>query len=216
MSASLARYLKDFSAPEPVISVGANPFASSFDDSIGSMDFSDLPQLPSPDHQEEIDNAFADGRAAATSELQDLHEQELAARDEAHRTDLQNMKATLESEMSAIIAGRFEALIREVTNKLTDQVTDVLIPVLGSMLAEKAAADLAQRINTIFEEPDGIALIVRGPANLFSVFSENIDGRGFTVKHIETKDIDLTVEHEDTVMVTRLSAWAEATRLLSS
>lgn len=216
MSASIARYLKDFSVPEPVVSAAASNFGTEFGDQLSQLNFLTSPQEPARDIDAELSESFEEGRAAATSELQEVHEAELSALQEAHQAELETLRAQLYAEMSETVANRFQTITAEIQSKLTDQVTQVLIPVLGVKLAETAATHLAEKVNSMFSEPDGVSLIVHGPENLFNIFNEKIRSSGFEVKHVATDDIDLSVIFDDSVMVTRISAWAEATRALGS
>ena len=51
------------------------------------------------------------------------------------------------------------------------------------------------------------AVTVRGPGELFDRLREQMDGHDDLIRHVEADDIDLTVEIDDTAIVTRISAW---------
>ena len=79
MSASIARYLKDFSVPEPVVSAATSNFGTEFGDELSLLNFLSAPPAPAPDIDAELAESFEEGHAAATAELQEIHEAELAA-----------------------------------------------------------------------------------------------------------------------------------------
>ena len=216
MSASIARYLKDFSVPEPVVSAATANFGTEFGDELSQLNFLSAPSAPAPDIEAELAESFEEGRAAATAELQEIHEAEIAALREAHSAELETLRAQLYAEMGETVATRFQTIASDIQQRLTNQVTQVLIPVLGAKLAETAALHLADKVNSLFSEPDGVVLTVHGPENLFNIFNEKIKSSGFEIKHVESDDMDLSVMFEDSVLVTRISAWAEATRSLGS
>jgi len=49
---------------------------------------------------------------------------------------------------------------------------------------------------------------VKGPARLFDVLKGTLGEKAGLLRHLETGDVDLTVEFGDAVLVTRMSAWA--------
>ena len=53
---------------------------------------------------------------------------------------------------------------------------------------------------------------VKGPANLFEQLKTRFDEPAPVFRHVETQDVDLTVEFGETVLVTRMAAWADTVR----
>jgi hypothetical protein len=167
------------------------------------------------EQKDDVTIAREEGRLEAESELNAKYQAELAARDEAHRIEMETLRTQLLLEASDRIEARFHTIRTEIADRLSLQVTEVLLPVLGSKLADMAAADLADKVLSLFTQPDGIVLTVHGPERLFQIFNEKIAFAGFHVNQVISDDMDLTVEHNDLVLVTRISAWAEATRSLT-
>ena len=216
MSASIARYLKDFSVPEPVVSAASTRFSADFGDQLSQLNFLSAPSEPARDIEEELASSFEEGRAAATLELQEIHQAERAEIIERHQNEIQALKDQFFVELGNKIEASFQTIRSEIAERLTNQVTQALIPVLGAKLAEMAASELADKVFSLFNQPSGIALTVHGPTHLFQIFRQKIETAGFELHHIESDDIDLTVVFDDSVMVTRISAWVEATRSLGS
>jgi len=216
MSASIARYLKDFSVPEPVISAASARFSDDFGEQLSQLDFLNTPSEPARDVEAELAVAFEEGRAAATLELQEIHRAERIAADEQHHNEIQALKDQFFAELSEKVEANCRAIRSEVAERLTNQVTQALIPVLTEKLAKLAASELADKVISLFNQPSGITLVVRGPVHLYDIFKERLETAGFELHHFESDDIDLTVEFDDSVLVTRMAAWVEATRSLGS
>ena len=216
MSASIARYLKDFSVPEPVVSAATARFSDDFGEQLSQLDYLNIPSEPERDVEAELAASFEEGRVAATLELQEIHRSERAAADERHHNEIQTLKDQFFSELGEKIEANCRAIRSEIAERLTNQVTQALIPVLTEKLAKLAAAELADKVISLFSQPSGISLNVRGPNHLFEIFKEKLEISGFELHHFESDDIDLTVEFDDSVLVTRMAAWVEATRSLGS
>ena len=216
MSASIARYLKDFSVPEPVVTAASARFSEDFGEQLAQLDFLNTPTEPARDIEQELAASFEEGRSAATLELQDIHLAERAAADELHQNEIMALKDQFFTELGEKIEANCRVIRSEIAERLTNQVTQALIPVLTEKLAKLAATELADKVISLFNQPGGISLVVHGPTHLFEIFNERMSIAGFDLHHIESDDIDLTVEFDDSVMVTRIAAWVDAPRSLGS
>lgn len=213
MSAQLARYLKDFGAPQrPQTPVFQPPSFGAEEGGIVAEPFVLPLALPAIDVEAERSEAFADGRAAAETELAAKHDAEIAALKEAHRAELDALKGRYEHDYAAALAERFSTLTGEVADLVAAQTAQVLAPVMNQILTKGAVADLARMIAEGLQGDEGLAITVKGPADLFEQLKSHFDHEAPVFRHVEMQDVDLTVEFGDTVLVTRLAAWADTVR----
>ena len=57
-----------------------------------------------------------------------------------------------------------------------------------------------------------MTITVKGPLNLFEQLKSHFEDPMPAVRHVEVQDVDLTVEFGETVLVTRMAAWADTVR----
>jgi len=214
MSVQLARYLKDFGAP-PRARTPAFQSAPAFgpdEPAAPAAEALAMPALPPVDIEAERAEAHAEGRAEAEAELAARHEAEVAALKAAQQTEIEALKARYEQDYAAALAERFSTLAGDVGDLVCAQVAHVLAPVLGEALTKGAVADLARMVAEGLPEGEGMTITVKGPANLFEQLKSHFGEAAPVFRHVEMQDVDLTVEFGDTVLVTRMAAWADTVR----
>ncbi|MFS8147829.1 hypothetical protein ATY78_00795 [Rhizobium sp. R635] len=201
MSISLSRYLKDFGEPEspaPIIDV----------DDFAGNGFPEMPSEPAIDVEAERREAYAEGHAAATAELTEKYELEARALAEVHARELEELKLRYEVEAAAVIASRIRDIAEEVAELVSAGAAAAIAPVMTEALAAKAAENLAALLRDAILEGAAGPIVVRGPVRLFDRLKTELGDHAGAVRHIETDDIDLAVEIGESVIVTRMSAWA--------
>lgn len=206
MSASLTRFLKDFSAPPPAPVVEESFFDFPATDDVQF----EMPTMPEVDLEEVRRLAFEEGRAAMRAELDVQHAGEVAALRKAQADALSGAREAFEAELVGRLAGQMKDIEGRVEELLSASLLDVLIPIINDEMAKRAIESLAEIVRTVFQDEEGLELILRGPQTLADPLAELIASSDFRLRHIESDDIDLTVEHGDVVLMTRLSAWAES------
>jgi len=211
MSVQLARYLKDFGAPPRAAASFLKPPAFPADDMAAGADDAPAmaPAAPPVDVEAERAEAFAEGRAAAEAELQARHEAELAERAEAHAAELAALSARYEADYAAALAGRFATMAAEAADRVAADVAPVLAPLLGEALTARAIEDLARMVAEGLQAGEGLTITVKGPENLFEKLKSHFAEPAPVFRHVEMQDVDLTVEFGETVLVTRMAAWAD-------
>lgn len=207
MSASLARFLKDFSEPTPP---PAMPGESVFDFSATSAPEFDLPPEPEIDLEEERREAFEEGRMAMRSELEAQHAEEIEALSQAQAAAEEELKARLEAEMASQLAAKMAEMEQRILEQLSAGVINTLMPILDEQMAKQAVDALADTIKSAFHDEEGVELVLRGPQSLATPLEEALGAAGFKLRFVETDDLDITVEKEETVFMTRLSAWSHS------
>ncbi|TAA60656.1 hypothetical protein [Shinella sp. JR1-6] len=213
MSVQLARYLKDFGAPpRPKMPTFQPPSFGDEGGGVAAQAFAMPPAEPPVDLAAERAEAFADGKAEAETELRSKHDAEITALKEAHQAELDSLKARYEKDYARALAERFSTLTGEVAERVAADTAEVLAPVMNDVLARGAVADLARMITEGLQGDEGMTITVKGPANLFQQLEAHFDEPAPVFRHVEMQDVDLTVEFGETVLVTRLAAWADTVR----
>lgn len=205
MSIMLSRYLKDFGEPEsppPMIEVG-----DFLNDDISSP-FADMPEQEEVDVEAERREAYAEGHSAATTELTEKYELEAQATATAHLSEIEDLKLRYEVEAATVIASRLQDIAEEVARIVSAAAAAALAPVMTDVLTEKAVLDLATLLRQTILDGDAGQIVVRGPASLFEILRTELGEHAASVRHLETDDIDLAVDIGESVLVTRMSAWA--------
>jgi hypothetical protein len=211
MSASISRYLKDFSAPKVDLSLVPPRYFPDLDDDFPANGAFTMKQQvqPTVDVEAERRDAFAQGRAEAEAEQQVLHSTEIAALNARHAAELEAMRVRCENEIAAMIYDRYSDMGSQLATMLADQTARVLAPVMDDVLLQKSIGDLARMITHSIGAGEGVKITVKGPLALFEALKRHLDSETLIFRHQETADIDLTVEFGESILVTRMAAWAD-------
>lgn len=200
----LSRYLKDFGDVKPI--AAAPDIDISADDSFGH--FPEIAAEPAVDIEAERRNAYADGHAAATAELGEQHAIETQTLELVHQRELDEMKVRYDEQMAEVIAGRLADIAIEIADLVSAATASVIAPVMSGAVAEKATANLAEVLRDSILDGDAGPVVVKGPAHLFEQLKNALGAKGGLLRHVENDDVDLIVELDDSVLVTRISAWS--------
>lgn len=204
MTASLARYLKDFSEPQAIpLPLMADGLTQGFDDLA-------LPSVvESPvDVEAERAEAYSKGYEAASEELQRRFEEERQALSSAHAEEMAALRERYETEAASMIAARLQEMAGLVAQAVSNQTAGILAPLLDDALAQKAVSDMADIIRGAMLEGDLGTLTVRGPLHLFEKLKEALGNPASLLRHVEAPDLDIAVDIGETALVTRMSAWS--------
>lgn len=213
MSAMLSRYLKDFSAPKVELSMMPPKYFPDLD-----TDYSDsdrpAPRAAAPqiDIDAERRQAFEQGRAEAAAELAFEHGNQIADLQEAHAAEIEALTRRLEDEAANRTVARFQEMTDELAVSLGDQAARVLAPVMEEALVQRAVADMAQMIRQGIVAGEGCAITIKGPLPLFEALKSCLGEDMPVFRHVETNDIDLAIEMDEAILVTRMAAWADTVR----
>ncbi|AYG58109.1 hypothetical protein QD460_23920 [Rhizobium jaguaris] len=203
MSPTLSRYLKDFSAEPPPQSPGIPdmPFEE-------TLDFPESPVAPSIDIEAERREAYAQGHEAATQELTQRHQAELDTIATTHRGEMEALRARYEERAAEKIAAGLRELATVLGQAISAEAAAALAPVMTEALTAKAVADLAERVTAAILDGAAGPITVSSPRHLFEMLHTHIGQNGVLLRHVEARDVDLTVTIGESVLVTRMSAWA--------
>ncbi|KSV96042.1 hypothetical protein N184_03485 [Sinorhizobium sp. GL28] len=209
----LSRYLKDFSAPKVELSLMPQKYFPDLDSDYADGDrLGARPAMPEIDIDAERRRAFAEGRAEATAELVFEHERQIADLQATHAAELAALTQRLEAETANRLAERFADMADSLVVALGDQTARVLAPVMEDALLQRAVADMAQMIKQGLVAGEGCTVVVKAPTQLFEALKRQLGEDMPLFRHVETDDIDLAVEMDGTILVTRMAAWADTVR----
>ncbi|APG90003.1 hypothetical protein [Sinorhizobium americanum] len=213
MSASLSRYLKDFSAPKIEITRMPPKYFPNLEADFPAEDRSvQRPAMPEIDVDAERREAFAQGRAEAAAELAFEHQREIAELKARHAEELDAVKHRLAEDTASKLAAGFSQITERLALALGDQAARVLAPVMEEALIKRAVEDLAAMIRQGIGAGEGLTITVKGSPVLFEALKQHLDDDTLVFRHVVADDIDLTVELGEAVLVTRMAAWSETVR----
>ncbi|MBB5571465.1 MULTISPECIES: hypothetical protein [Rhizobium] len=203
MSPTLSRYLKDFSAesppPSPVVP------DMSFEE---TFDFPEAPVVQPIDIEAERREAYAQGHEAATQELTQKHQTELETIAETHRGEMDALRTRYEERAAEKIVNGLTKVATILGQAISAEAAAALAPIMTEELTTRAVADLAERVEAAILDGAAGPITVSGPRHLFESLHDSLGQNGVLLRHIEARDVDLTVTIGESVLVTRMSAWA--------
>jgi hypothetical protein len=211
MSRPLSRYLKDFGA-EPSAPA---PMPAAVVSSMPSMPFENTMSFAEPDEVQMVDiaaerrEAYAEGHEAATLALTELHQQELDAVKVAHEAELEQLKAKFETEAVERIAYDLQQIATAIGLSVSSEAAKALSPIMTDILTDKAIDELAALVTAAVLDGTVGPIAVSGRRVMFERLASRADPDGVLLAHVEAEDVDLSVTIGDSVLVTRMSAWAD-------
>ncbi len=205
MSASLARYLKDFSEPQSVpLPLMADDLAGGLDEDLALPAMVEAPV----DIEAERAEAYSKGYETASEESQQRFGEERQALVAAHAEEMAALREKYESEAAALIAAGLQEIAGAAAQAVSDQTARILAPLLDEALVAKAVSDMADLIRDAMLEGDVGTVNIRGPLHLFEKLQVALGGSAPLLRHVEAPDLDISVDIGETALVTRMSAWA--------
>lgn len=212
MSASLSRYLKDFSAPKIELTRMPPKYFPDLDAGFPDGETAARPAMPEIDIDAERRAAFEEGRAEATGELAAEHQREIAELKARHAEEMQALTRRLEEDAARKVAVQFAEMTERLALALGDQTARVLAPVMEEALLSRAIENLADIIRQGTAAGEDIAISVKGPLALFEALKGHLPDDTMVFRHVESADVDVTVEFGDAILVTRMAAWSDTVR----
>lgn len=202
MSLTLSRYLKDFSAEQvPPPHVEDMAFAE-------PVEFPESPLEPPVDVEAERRVAYAEGHEAATQELTQKHQAEIDGMAQSFRAEMDALRIRYEEQAAEKIAADMTRIATMLGQAISTEAAAILAPIMTETLTAKAVADLAELVRAAILDGSVGPISVSGPHHLFEVLYSHLGDDGALLRHVEAQDVDLTVTIGESVLVTRMSAWA--------
>lgn len=206
MTASIARYLKDFGEPTPVPPV--------LSDDLSDFEFGggfEVPETPVdvPDVEAERAEAHAEGYEAGVTEARREWEDLRTQLQRTHADEIAALRKQYEAEIASVVEKKMGEAAVLIAEAVSDQTARVLAPVVEQVLVSKAVADLADLLRVTILEGDAATITVHGPLHLFEKLTAVLGAEhAALVKHVEAADLDISADISGSALVTRLSAWS--------
>lgn len=206
MTASIARYLKDFGEPTPVPPV--------LSDDIGDFAFGggfEVPETPVdvPDVEAERSEAHAEGYEAGVTEARREWEDLRAQLQNDHAEEIAALRDKYEAEIASVVEKKMGEAAVLIAEAVSDQTARVLAPVVEQVLVSKAVADLADLLRVAILDGDAATITVHGPLHLFEKLTAVLGAEHAALfRHVEAADLDISADIGGSALVTRLSAWS--------
>ena len=202
MTVSLAHYLKDFSAPQ--VADIPSGFDGGLDDDLALS----FPEPAAPDPETIRREAHAEGYEAAVRDLEARFAREREELAEAHRLEIEALREAHGAETAEVIVVKVNEMAAAVSKTIAEQTGLIVAPLLSDAIAARAVADIADAIRKALLDDEVAQIVVRGPSGLFDMLTARMGEKAALLRHIDSADLDLTVEIDGSVLVTRISAWA--------
>jgi molecular chaperone GrpE (heat shock protein) len=205
----LAKYLKDFSSPEPAMPVERDILPSLSGNAFPELDFS-LPETLTIDLDAERASARDEGYQKARQDFQAEQSEILDRIQRQNEADLEELHARHENETVTVIHQRFREMADAISQNVSEQVLRVILPLVERRFADKAVKDLAELVRKTLSDTKATTAIVKGPESLYLKLKGLLDKEGVDVRHVPAENIDLSVEINDTILMTRLAGWSRS------
>ncbi len=157
-----------------------------------------------------INEAYArglsEGQAAARSELDAKLKEQAAAVETRLAADRRAWVAGEGERIAAALAAGLSGIEVRIAN----QVARVLKPVLAGHVQRRAVEELAHALEALLTKGDIGRIIVSGPPDLLEALRGPLEGKASNVTFAPAATADLRIEADETVLETRIAAWAEA------
>jgi hypothetical protein len=207
MTASIARYLKDFgepiSVPPILVDVGDFDYAGE------SLHVQEEPIAAPVDLAAERAEAHAMGYDEGRAEAQRVWEEQRQELLKAHADEIAALRERYEADIASTIERKMGEAALIIAQAVGNQAARVLAPVVEEALISKAVDDLAALLRAAISDGDVATVTVRGPLSLFEMLQAAFSPeQSAQLRHVEAPDVDISAEIGDAALVTRLSAWS--------
>lgn len=213
MSGALTKYLKDFSQFVPP-EVPAPAFEVETPVSAFESDWLSEPEI-AVDVEEEKRKAFADGEEAARQEAMAAHEDALAAMRALHDEEMAAMRTRYEEEIATHLATSVISMKRAIADHVEQACLRLFSTVMERDLAIQAASQLSAQIIAEIEGGFAGTIKVTGPEPLLSRMREELGQTDHHIDYDVSNDIDIKVQLDGSILMTRLSEFFQSVRGLA-
>lgn len=209
MNAMLTKYLKDFSVPQPVTQAGKPLYETLADAPLADFDFHSDP-VPQIDIEAERQEAYDEGYRDAKASLESQHQEDIETLRQAHEFQLHGLADAHESETVWMIHTRFHEMTQAISQSVTEHALQILTPILDEEVCRRAISRLSDLVQELLRESSATMVVIRGPERLYARLKPMLEVDGLQTRFVETDSADISVEVDETVLVTRLANWAQA------
>ena len=149
-------------------------------------------------------SGFESGKAAAMAALEARLEGERASFAQQRASERQAWVA----EEAEKLARRLSAGLSELEARIADTTTRVLEPFLRAELRRQVIAALRADLEALLTQEPGISLSVTGPEDLLQALRDQLSGKACAATYLPNGEPDVRITAGQTILETRLGAWA--------
>jgi hypothetical protein len=147
---------------------------------------------------------LAEGKAVARAEL----EGQLAEQQAAAEQRLVEERARWAEEEGMRLAGLIGMRLEELEVTIADQVAQILKPVFAEQVRKRAVAELAGTLEGLMANGEFGKITISGPEDLLAMLSAQLNVKIGNVAFSPAPGSDLHLTVDQTVLETRIGAWA--------
>jgi hypothetical protein len=153
-------------------------------------------------------SGFADGEAAARAALETM----LAGLRETHARELVAAREAWVRAEADELARQLASGLEDIEMRIADTTARVLAPLLRAEVAKQAIADLHCELSQLLASGTEVSLTISGPEDLLEALRgrlvDQLAGKAASVGYRTSDGPDVRVVAGQTVLETRLGAWA--------
>ena len=169
------------------------------------------PFLPRAEREPPVDDTtdlVANARLAAAAEARAAADRQIERLRAEHEAALEAARRQWAEEQAAALSERFAQAVEEIGERIADSVGRVLLPFLGTELRDAASRALIAQIVPLFSGADGALIQVSAPADLAAALRQ-VFPAGQAVEFVESDGGEVRIVAGETVIETRIAAWAD-------
>jgi len=149
-------------------------------------------------------SGFESGKAAAMAALEARLEGERASFAQQRASERQAWVA----EEAEKLAQRLSAGLDELEARIAETTARVLEPFLRAELRRQVIAALRADLEALLTQEPGISLSVTGPEDLLQALRDQLSGKACAATYLPNGEPDVRITAGQTILETRLGAWA--------
>jgi hypothetical protein len=155
-----------------------------------------------------IEAAFAEGVERGKAAAQAALDAKLDEQKVLFQERLASEHQTWTREAADRLAERLTAGLRELELHISETAARVLKPFLAEALRRQMIAELTDHINLLIAKEAGITLSISGPEDLVNALRDKLAGKTCAITVVPGGETDVRVVAGESLLETRLGAWA--------
>jgi hypothetical protein len=147
-----------------------------------------------------------EGRASAEAEYERKLKEQIADAE----AKLVEARETWVQEQGEALSNRITNSLTELEQHIGDQIARIIKPVLASQSQERALESLRETVDGILSKGGLRKVEVIGPEDLLAKMRDKFEGTDAGVSYVTAPICDLKITVDETILETRIGAWAQA------
>lgn len=161
------------------------------------------------DAETQIAEAHARGILEGQAAAQVDHDKSVAAKAAYFEQRLNFERQKWTAEQSGRLGELFAAGLEDVERRIAHAVAEVLKPLLGARVRDRALDEMAAVLNEMISKGEYAKIAVTGPSDLVQALEQKISNSHEGLSFEEGPGVDIKVEADDTILESRLSTWID-------